>query len=208
MNIEFNKNKCLIEALLFAWGEPIEIKEIAKYLNVSLSEIIELIDALESDYSERGIRIQKMGTLIQLNTSNEYSELIQNFGLKQKKKNLSNAAMETLSIIAYLQPTTKQVIEQIRGVKSEGSIKTLMDKELIYEAGNLNQPGKPIVYKTTDLFLKSFEIKSLDNLPDLVDRDEILELLKITEIDFNDIILNENQDSEINESEVFENEAE
>lgn len=199
MNLDFNKNKCLIEALLFAWGEAVEIKEIAKFLDLPISETYELIYDLESDYSDRGLRIQIMGSMVQLNTNSNYSGLIQNFGIKQRKKNLSNAAMETLSIIAYLQPTTKQVIEQIRGVKSDGSIKTLIERELIYEAGSLNQPGKPIVYKTTDLFLKSFELQKLNDLPDLVNRDEILELLKITEIDFNDIIIKEEDNDESEE---------
>lgn len=208
METELNKNKYLIEALLFAWGEPIELKELSKYLNISVSEVKEIVDELKIDYENRGIRIQSMGSHIQINTNPEYAELIQNFGIKQRKRNLSNAAMETLSIIAYLQPTTKSVIEQIRGVKSDGSVNTLIEKGLIYEAGNLNQPGKPIVYKTTDMFLKSFEIEDITELPDLLDRDEILELLKITEIDFNDIILKDDKIEEDSEMEVEENEAE
>lgn len=202
METEFNKNKYLIEALIFAWGEPIELKELSKYLDISVSEVKEIVDELKLDYENRGIRIQSMGNHIQINTNPEYSELIQNFGIKQRKRNLSNAAMETLSIIAYLQPTTKSVIEQIRGVKSDGSVNTLLEKGLIYEAGNLNQPGRPIVYKTTDMFLKSFEIEDITELPDLLDRDEILELLKITEIDFNDIILKEDDIKEDTEMEV------
>ena len=182
------KYKNSIEALLFAWGEMIEISEISKYFDVEKSIVEDIIYELKNEYNDRGLRIQIIGKSVQLNSNPEYNKIISDFGVKQKKRNLSNAAMETLSIIAYLQPTTKSVIEQIRGVKSDGSVRTLLDRGLIREAGNLNQPGRPIVYKTTDKFLKSFEIENLNDLPELVDKEEILELLKITEIDFDDII--------------------
>lgn len=209
MEENFKKNKNLIEALLFAWAEPIEIKEIAKYINLTIEETNEIVDELINDYNDRGLRIQIMNSTIQMNTNPLYSSLISNFGVKQRKKNLSNAAMETLSIIAYLQPTTKSVVEQIRGVKSDGSIRTLLERGLIYEAGMLNQPGKPFVYKTTDDFLKNFEIETLDKLPGLVDRDEILELLKITEIDFDDYVETPGENEEyIDENSEVNNETE
>lgn len=182
------KYKNSIEALLFAWGDMIEISEISKYFDIDKSIIEDIIYELKNEYNDKGLRIQIIGKSVQLNSNPEYHKIISDFGVKQKKRNLSNAAMETLSIIAYLQPTTKSVIEQIRGVKSDGSVRTLLDRGLVREAGNLNQPGRPIVYKTTDKFLKSFEIENLNNLPELVDKEEILELLKITEIDFDDII--------------------
>lgn len=182
------KYKNSIEALLFAWGDMIEISEISKYFDIEKSLVEDIIYELKNEYNDRGLRIQIISKSVQLNSNPEYNKIISDFGVKQKKRNLSNAAMETLSIIAYLQPTTKSVIEQIRGVKSDGSVRTLLDRGLIREAGNLNQPGRPIVYKTTDKFLKSFEIENLNDLPELVDKEEILELLKITEIDFDDII--------------------
>lgn len=182
------KYKNSIEALLFAWGDMIEISEISKYFDINKSIVEDIIYELKNEYNDRGLRIQIIGKSVQLNSNPEYHKIISDFGVKQKKRNLSNAAMETLSIIAYLQPTTKSVIEQIRGVKSDGSVRTLLDRGLVREAGNLNQPGRPIVYKTTDKFLKSFEIENLNDLPELVDKEEILELLKITEIDFDDII--------------------
>lgn len=182
------KYKNSIEALLFAWGDMIEISEISKYFDIDKSIVEDIIYELKNEYNDKGLRIQIIGKSVQLNSNPEYHKIISDFGVKQKKRNLSNAAMETLSIIAYLQPTTKSVIEQIRGVKSDGSVRTLLDRGLVREAGNLNQPGRPIVYKTTDKFLKSFEIENLNDLPELVDNEEILELLKITEIDFDDII--------------------
>lgn len=182
------KYKNSIEALLFAWGDMIEISEISKYFDIDKSIVEDIIYELKNEYNDKGLRIQIIGKSVQLNSNPEYHKIISDFGVKQKKRNLSNAAMETLSVIAYLQPTTKSVIEQIRGVKSDGSVRTLLDRGLVREAGNLNQPGRPIVYKTTDRFLKSFEIENLNDLPELVDKEEILELLKITEIDFDDII--------------------
>lgn len=182
------KYKNSIEALLFAWGDMIEISEISKYFDINKSIVEDIIYELKNEYNDRGLRIQIIGKSVQLNSNPEYHKIISDFGVKQKKRNLSIAAMETLSVIAYLQPTTKSVIEQIRGVKSDGSVRTLLDRGLVREAGNLNQPGRPIVYKTTDKFLKSFEIENLNDLPELVDKEEILELLKITEIDFDDII--------------------
>lgn len=182
-----NKYKNSIEALLFAWGDLIEVNEICKYFNLEKTIVEDIIDELKSEYSDRGLRIQIVGKSVQLNSNPQYNKIISDFGVKQKKRNLSNAAMETLSIIAYLQPTTKSVVEQIRGVHSDGSIRTLLDRGFIREAGKLNQPGRPIVYRTTDEFLKSFEIENLNDLPELVDKEEILELLKITEIDFDDI---------------------
>jgi len=182
------KYKNSIEALLFAWGDMIEISEISKYFDIDKSIVEDIIYELKNEYNDKGLRIQIIGKSVQLNSNPEYHKIISDFGVKQKKRNLSNAAMETLSVIAYLQPTTKSVIEQIRGVKSDGSVRTLLDRGLVREAGNLNQPGRPIVYKTTDKFLKSFEIENLNDLPELVDKEEILELLKITEIDFDDII--------------------
>ena len=182
------KYKNSIEALLFAWGDMIEISEISKYFDIDKSIVEDIIYELKNEYNDKGLRMRISGKSVQLNSNPEYHKIISDFGVKQKKRNLSNAAMETLSVIAYLQPTTKSVIEQIRGVKSDGSVRTLLDRGLVREAGNLNQPGRPIVYKTTDKFLKSFEIENLNDLPELVDKEEILELLKITEIDFDDII--------------------
>ncbi len=95
--------------------------------------------------------------------------------------------METLSVIAYLGPTTKAVVDNVRGVNSDGSIQNLLKNELIYEVGRLKAPGKPFVYKVTDKFLMTFNIDSLDDLPPLMDRDEIKEKLKFTEIKDEDI---------------------
>lgn len=176
-----------IEALIFAWGDSIEVKEIAKFFEVELSKVKKIIEELKMDYSERGIRLQVAGGLVTFSTNPEYGESIKSFGIQVLKKNITEANMETLSVIAYLGPTTKAVVDNVRGVNSDGSIQNLLKNELIYEVGRLKAPGKPFVYKVTDKFLMTFNIDSLDDLPPLMDRDEIKEKLKFTEIKDEDI---------------------
>lgn len=176
-----------IEALIFAWGDSIEVKEIANFFEVEISKVKKIIEELKMDYSERGIRLQVAGDLVTFSTNPEYGESIKSFGIQVLKKNITEANMETLSVIAYLGPTTKAVVDNVRGVNSDGSIQNLLKNELIYEVGRLKAPGKPFVYKVTDKFLMTFNIDSLDDLPPLMDRDEIKEKLKFTEIKDEDI---------------------
>lgn len=176
-----------IEALIFAWGDSIEVKEISKFFEVEISKVKKIIEELKTDYSERGIRLQVAGGLVTFSTNPEYGESIKSFGIQVLKKNITEANMETLSVIAYLGPTTKAVVDNVRGVNSDGSIQNLLKNELIYEVGRLKAPGKPFVYKVTDKFLMTFNIDSLDDLPPLMDRDEIKEKLKFTEIKDEDI---------------------
>lgn len=176
-----------IEALIFAWGDSIEVTEIANFFEVEISKVKKIIEELKTDYSERGIRLQVAGGLVTFSTNPEYGESIKSFGIQVLKKNITEANMETLSVIAYLGPTTKAVVDNVRGVNSDGSIQNLLKNELIYEVGRLKAPGKPFVYKVTDKFLMTFNIDSLDDLPPLMDRDEIKEKLKFTEIKDEDI---------------------
>lgn len=176
-----------VEALIFAWGDSIEVKEIANFFEVEISKVKKIIEELKMDYSERGIRLQVAGGLVTFSTNPEYGESIKSFGIQVLKKNITEANMETLSVIAYLGPTTKAVVDNVRGVNSDGSIQNLLKNELIYEVGRLKAPGKPFVYKVTDKFLMTFNIDSLDDLPPLMDRDEIKEKLKFTEIKDKDI---------------------
>ena len=176
-----------IEALIFAWGDPIEVKEIANFFEAEISIVNKIIEELKTDYRERGIRLQVAGGLVTFSTNPEYGESIKSFGIQVLKKNITEANMATLSVIAYLGPTTKAVVDNVRGVNSDGSIQNLLKNELIYEVGRLKAPGKPFVYKVTDKFLMTFNIESLDDLPPLMDRDEIKEKLKFTEIKDEDI---------------------
>lgn len=160
------ETKGIIEALLFTWGDPLDLKSISSILEVE--EIIvenvleEMID--EFDKQKRGLKIIKLNDSYQLCTRIEHFDYMKKLNNKTKKS-LSNAALETLSIIAYKQPVTKSEIDNIRGVKSDRVIETLYEKKLIIEIGRLDRPGRPIIYGTSDDFLKYFGLESLEDLP-------------------------------------------
>lgn len=161
--------KNIIEAIMFAYSEPISIKELNNAINEELSskEIEIMLNSLIQEYKEnnRGIQIIKLQDKYQMCTNKEYSEFVKNMLEPKRKKTLSQATLETLTIIAYKQPITKVEIEEIRGVKSDKVIQTLLENELIYEAGRLDKIGKPIIYKTTNEFLKLLSIEKLEDLP-------------------------------------------
>lgn len=164
------ETKGIIEALLFTWGDPLDLKSISSILE--LDEIIvenileEMIE--EFDKQNRGLKIIKFNDSYQLGTRLEHFDYIKKLNSKPKKS-LSSAAIETLSIIAYRQPVTKLDIDNIRGVKSDRVIETLCEKKLIEELGRVEKPGRPIIYGTSDNFLKYFGLKSLDDLPNVND---------------------------------------
>ena len=163
--------KNIIEAIMFAYSEPISIKDLNNAINEELSskEIEIMLNSLIEDYKEnnRGIQIIKLQDKYQMCTNKEYSEFVKNILEPKRKKTLSQATLETLTIIAYKQPVTKVEIEEIRGVKSDKVIQTLLENDLIYEAGRLDRIGKPIIYKTTNEFLKLLNIEKLEDLPSI-----------------------------------------
>ncbi len=163
--------KSIIEALLFTFGDPIEAKEIAKLLDISPKKTEELLSEMKSefDYSRRGIRIVRFNNLYQLGTRVEHHDWIQAIVFARNRRTLSNAALETLSIIAYKQPVTKSEIDYIRGVKSDRSLETLIARKLVIDKGRLDKPGRPIIYGTTDEFLRYFGLQTLTELPDIED---------------------------------------
>lgn len=172
--MDLRETKSIIEALLFTWGEALEIKEISKILAVGQKELEvilkEMID--EFNFNRRGLRIIRINDKYQLGTRPEHYDYIKKLGDSGINKNLSNAAMETLSIIAYKQPITKSEIDHIRGVRSDRALSTLIDREMIGELGRLDKPGRPIIYGTTDKFLRTFSLESIEELPVLVEIDE------------------------------------
>lgn len=182
-----------IQALLFAWAEPISIEDLAKYFEITMLETVALLNEIKSDFAASGIRLTINGNLVSLSTNPKYGEVIKGFGKTVIKKRISDANMETLSIIAYMQPTTKSVVDNIRGVKSDVAIQNLINRGLIKEVGRLKAPGKPFVYETTDMFLKTFNVESLSDLPPLMDREEIKEKLQFTEVSPEDIELIEKE---------------
>ena len=162
-----------IEAILFAAGEAVEISRLAMALETDEADIIAAADALASDwaYERRGIRILKLEKSYQMVSSGEMADFVTKALETRKPPKLSASQLESLTIIAYYQPATKAMVEQIRGVDSSYSIGALLNKKLIEEAGRLNVPGRPIQYQTTKDFLRTFGLSSLEELPeiDLVD---------------------------------------
>lgn len=164
-----NNIKEIIKALLFAWGDPLDIKTISDICEVDIDEIERAIEELRSemDSSKDGLKIIRMNSFYQLISRDIYFDYVKKLLSEKPKNNLSNASIETLSIIAYKQPVTKMQIEKIRSVKSDGPVNTLLDRGLIEEVGRLDTPGKPILYGTSDIFLRSFGIEDLSELPDI-----------------------------------------
>lgn len=164
-----NDIKEIIKALLFAWGDPLDIKTISDICEVDIDEIERAIEDLRSemDSSNDGLKIIRMNSSYQLISRDIYFDYVKKLLSEKPKNNLSNASIETLSIIAYKQPVTKMQIEKIRSVKSDGPVNTLLDRGLIEEVGRLDTPGKPILYGTSDIFLRSFGIEDLSELPDI-----------------------------------------
>lgn len=163
------KSKQIIEAILFAAGRSVSIKEIAMVLEESTEEVSNKIELLRKDYEEnnRGIEIIKINDSYQMCTKKEYYEQIAPIFDKKAKPNLSNAALETLSIIAYNANITRAEIETIRGVNCDGTIYKLLEYGLIEESGKLDAPGKPATYVSTEKFFKMFGLTSLEELPEL-----------------------------------------
>ena len=156
-----------IEAILFAAGERVETARLAMALETDENEIIEAADALADtlSFERRGIRILKLDKGYQMVSSGEMADYITKALETRKPPKLSSSQLETLTIVAYYQPATKAMVEQIRGVDSSYSVSALLNKKLIEEAGRLNVPGRPIQYKTTPDFLRTFGIASLEELP-------------------------------------------
>ena len=156
-----------IEAILFAAGERLEISRMAAVLEADPKDVETAADALANDYAfeRRGIRILKLDKGYQMVSSGEMADYVAKALETRKPPKLSGSQLETLTIIAYYQPATKAMVEQIRGVDSSYSVGALLNKKLIEEAGRLNVPGRPIQYKTTPDFLRTFGISSLEELP-------------------------------------------
>lgn len=160
----------VIEALIFASSEPLKVKEIAGILGLAEETVRELIRELQQEYQEkrRGIQILEVAGGYQFLTNPDCAPYVEKLKKVPRQPTLSQAALETLAIIAYKQPITRAEIETLRGVRVDSSITTLLERGLIQEAGRKDGPGRPILYVTTNDFLKYFGLKSLDDLP-LVD---------------------------------------
>ena len=158
-----------IEAILFVAGEAVSIRDMAKALQIEEKELKTALKEIgsEYDYEQRGFMLKRFGDKVQLATRPLYSEDVLRLLQPVQQQSLSQAAMETLAVVAYKQPVTRAEVEQIRGVKCDYSLQSLMMKGLIQEAGRKDTIGRPILYATTDTFLSHFGIQGLEDLPPL-----------------------------------------
>lgn len=167
--MEYEQLQRAIEAILFAAGECIEVSRLSAVLEADPKDIIKAADELANElaFNRRGVRILKLDKGYQMVSSGEMAEYITAALETRKPPKLSSSQLEALTIVAYYQPATKAMVEQIRGVDSSYSIGALLNKKLIEDAGRLNVPGRPILYKTTTNFLRTFGLSSLDELPEI-----------------------------------------
>ena len=165
--MEITKKLGAVEAILFASGDPIEIYRLSEASGVDVGTIPRLVRLLNERYDDcgSGLCIKKLDSSYQMCTREEFAPMIKTALETKRSTPLSNAAMETLTIIAYNQPVSKGFIENVRGIDSSSVVNNLVEKGLIEEAGRLDIPGKPIVYRTTPVFLRSFGLASTDDLP-------------------------------------------
>lgn len=161
--------KAIIESLLFTWGDPLDLEDIAKILEIDKSNVYKVIKEMidDFDHNKRGLRIIKMDNSYQIGTRPEHYNWLKKLKEQKPPKSLSNATLETLSIIAYKQPVVKSDIDYIRGVKCDRALKTLIERNLVKELGRLEKTGRPIIYGTTKEFLRLFSLESLNELPEL-----------------------------------------
>lgn len=167
--MSFSKEQSIIQAMLFATGREVSKKEIMNVLEIGEEDIEKIIENMRVTLEElnSGVEILKVEDGYQMCTKKEYYEYIYPLIDSRTKPNISNAALETLSIIAYNPKITRSEIEAIRGVSSDGTVYKLLEYNLIEEAGRLDAPGRPTTYKVTTNFMKMFGISSLDELPEL-----------------------------------------
>lgn len=174
----FEELKNIVEAILFAIGRNISVKEFAETLEVDENEILKAIEILKEEYSaKKGISLVYVAGGYQLVSNKSYFDYVSKFVTNNKKQTLSNTCMEVLSIIAYNPKITKSEIEKIRGTNSDSQVSRLIEYGLIEEVGRLQLPGRPAVFSTTNEFLKCMGISSLEELPEFditkLEEDEI-----------------------------------
>lgn len=169
--------KSAFESMMFVWGEPLDVKLAADVFNMNPKEAYDCFIELQEEYEQeaRGIRIREINKSFQFVTDIDNDEYIQRLCTPVKVKRLSQSALEVLAIIAYKQPVTKGEIESIRGIRCDRVVDGLIAKELVEEKGRSDRIGRPLLYGTTDNFLKHFGFKSLKELPDIEDIEAAME---------------------------------
>lgn len=167
--MQLNKLEKIVQAVLFASGEPVSAARMAQVLECDIPVAYALLDNLREYYKQENgaLEVLVLGESYQLCTKEEYAQSIRNALEIRRNQPLSQAALEVLAIIAYNQPVTKSFVEQVRGVDSGSVVNTLVEKALVEEHGRLDLPGRPVAYRTTSNFLRCFGLKSLKHLPAL-----------------------------------------
>lgn len=184
--MDISEQKAIIEAILFAAGKEVEIEKFMSVLELSRKEIELILGQMRLEYQEKnhGIEIIKLNNCYQMTTKKELFDYIYPLFDNRAKPNLSSAAMETLSIIAYNPKITRAEIDNIRGVSTDGVLYKLQEYNLIEDAGKMDAPGRPTMYRVTNEFLKTFGLTSLDDLPELPKiKEEMPEQLEIENLD-------------------------
>ncbi|NLC53238.1 MAG: SMC-Scp complex subunit ScpB [Firmicutes bacterium] len=167
MNVNWSKAKAVLEAIIFASSEPVTLKEMSMTLQLNYETVEQILAELSKEYhdQQRGVQIKEVAGGFQFVTKPEYADYLEKLKKVPRQSPLSQAALETLAIIAYKQPITRAEIETDRGVRVDSSLTTLLERGLIEEKGRKDGPGRPIIYGTTKDFLKYFGLKNLDELP-------------------------------------------
>lgn len=187
--MKINEGISAVEAILFAHGEPIEAEKLCAAAGVEADMPEKLVQLLIDRYESMGsaLTVLKLGNSYQLAVKAEFFDYVRAALESKKNTPLSPAAMEVLTIVAYNQPVTKGFVEHVRGIDSSSVVNSLVEKNLLEEAGRLDVPGKPIAYKTTAAFLRCFQLSSLDDLPALPDSDG--------QVSFDEILISNDEDS-------------
>ncbi|MCI8357055.1 MAG: SMC-Scp complex subunit ScpB [Lachnospiraceae bacterium] len=167
--MERQKAKAVLEAVLFTMGESVEIDRLAEVIEEDRGTTKEILDEMSQEYrsGERGIELTTLENAVQLCTKGEFYEYLIKIAKTPKKFVLTDTLLETLSIIAYKQPITRLEIEKVRGVSCDHAVNRLLEFDLITEVGRLDAPGRPLLFGTTEQFLRSFGVKSIEDLPEL-----------------------------------------
>ncbi len=167
--MDTKKAKAIIEAILFAMGESVEISRLAEIIELDMKSIKEILQEMQQEYIDRdgGLQLLILDNAVQLGTRKELYEYIIKIAKAPRKVTLSESALETLAIVAYKQPITRVEIEKIRGVSSSHSIDRLIEYDFIQELGRLDAPGRPILFGTTEQFLRSFGLENLSQMPEM-----------------------------------------
>lgn len=189
--MKLNEELSIIEAILFASGDPIEKSRIVQATGIEEEMVEKIINKLNDRYEENesALMIIKLSDSFQLCAREKFIDYIRAAMETRKTAPLSPASMEVLTIIAYNQPVTKSFVEHIRGTDSSSVVNSLVEKNLLEEAGRLDVPGKPIAYKTTSAFLRSFQLTSLDDLPTIPNGD--------AQVSFDELLINEAEENKV-----------